>query len=282
MIEKYKNQSLIFATLHNKEIAIKEVFEKNLLFKLKTLAYNTDSLGTFTGEIERKLSQIDSAKEKALIGIKLTSEKFSIGSEGSFGPHPQIPFLASNLETLFFIDNENNIELSVSHLSNKTNYNHEIFDDLESSFNFLKKIQFPSHAVILKPNKPKGSTIFFKGIQNFDELKMAFKSCQQSSIDKKVFIQTDMRAHMNPLRMVVIKEAANLMVNKLLNQCPKCFSPGFDKIEVITGKPCIECKNKTDEPMYTIEGCIKCDYKMIKPFEENLYASPNYCFYCNP
>ena len=281
-MDLYKNKPLVLTTMHQKEIAIKPLFEKELHFFVQTLFYDTDLLGTFTGEIPRRLSQVESAKEKALIGLKISNEKFSIGSEGSFGPHPYIPFAASNVETLYFIDLENGIELCQSNMSTKSNFHHDIFSHLEEMGSFLKHVYFPSHALILKPHVFNGLFKCFKGINNLDALKEAFTICRASSEDGRVFVQTDMRAHMNPTRMHVISETAALLAKRILCLCPACNCPGFGFKEKKDKKVCQDCKGPTTLALFDVHSCLKCNYATDYLIDNNDSAPPEFCLYCNP
>ena len=47
-------------------------------------------------------------RKKCEMGIELTGFKLGLASEGSFGPHPSIPFLACDYEALLFMDRERN------------------------------------------------------------------------------------------------------------------------------------------------------------------------------
>jgi hypothetical protein len=278
----YKNKPLILTTMHQKEIAIKPAFEKGLEFFVETLSYDTDLLGTFTGEIPRRLSQVESAKEKALIGLKISNEKFSLGSEGSFGPHPYIPFAASDIETLYFIDLENGIELSQYHMSTKSNFHHDTFSHLEEMESFLKHVYFPSHALILKPHIFNGPFKCLKGINNFDDLKEAFTICKTSSEDARVFVQTDMRAHMNPTRMQVISETANLLAKRIACLCPVCNCPGFGFKEKKDKKICQDCSSPTTLALFEVHSCLKCSFSKDYLIDNNGFACPEFCLSCNP
>jgi hypothetical protein len=46
--------------------------------------FDTDLLGTFTGEIERKLDPIATARQKCLLAMKLSNCDLGVASEGSF------------------------------------------------------------------------------------------------------------------------------------------------------------------------------------------------------
>lgn len=58
--------------------------------------FDTDELGTFSGEIERKLSPKDCALIKAKKAVELTGLNVGLGSEGSFGGGPLAGFMNWN------------------------------------------------------------------------------------------------------------------------------------------------------------------------------------------
>jgi hypothetical protein len=68
-----------------------------------------------------------------------------------------------------------------------------------------------------------------------DDVQEAVKHCSFASTDGQVFIQTDMRAHMNPTRMKVITELAEKMDNRLATLCPKCSCPGGGLLIMLKG-----------------------------------------------
>ena len=120
----FQNRKLIIATKHQKESVIAPILEKELginCFINET--FDTDTLGTFTGEIERKLDPISTAREKCLQAMKLSNCDLGIASEGSFGPHPSMIFINADDEFLIFIDTLNHIEIIVRELSTSTNFN---------------------------------------------------------------------------------------------------------------------------------------------------------------
>lgn len=140
------------------------------------------------------------AKEKAKQAILRSNLRIGVGSEGSFGPHPYIPFLASGLEILVLIDSLTGNEVTVSHRFD-TNYDNLITKPNENIISFLNKIDFPKHSVIVKPEVTTAKNQIIKGINVFEDLVAAIKSLSAYSQTGQVSIQTDMRAHLNPTRM---------------------------------------------------------------------------------
>jgi hypothetical protein len=61
----FKGRSLLIATKHKKEEVIAPIFERELGVKCFVSAdFDTDELGTFSGEIERKFDPITTARKK--------------------------------------------------------------------------------------------------------------------------------------------------------------------------------------------------------------------------
>ena len=64
------------------------------------------------------------------------------------------------------------------------------FDELRE---FAKPVQFPSHALVLRPNDCLEKDRFFKGIVDFNQLEVSFKTAKDASRDQSVWVETDMR-----------------------------------------------------------------------------------------
>jgi hypothetical protein len=89
----FKGRSLVIATKHEKEKVITPLLEEALgVVCFIPEGFDTDTLGTFTGEIERKLDPISTARQKCLMAMKVSNCDLGIASEGSFGPHPSLFF----------------------------------------------------------------------------------------------------------------------------------------------------------------------------------------------
>ena len=220
---KYKNAKICLTTKHKKQEAIGPAFNEILGARVESIELDTDLLGTFSGEIERKESALDAARSKCELGMIETGYKYGLSSEGSFGPHPSIFFIPANIEILYFIDNENDFHLHESILSINTNFKTAVLDQIEQLALFAEQVGFPSHALIIRANMLEDGQMIFKGIQDKELLIDAFKKSQSASLDQKVWIETDMRAHMNPTRMSVIKELSLKLANRLKTSCPSCI-----------------------------------------------------------
>ncbi len=285
LMPNYAKQSIILTTKHAKSLAIGPSFWNYLQCAVIEYVVDTDKYGTFSGEIERIDSALACARKKCLIPFDKHSNviQFALASEGSFGPHPYMPFIPCDHEILYFIDRLNNFELHVSTISNITNYSMRVLHTVDELWDFVSKVSFPSHAVIMSPNGSKKDQPIFKGLQEANDLEAVYKECQKESIDGKVYIETDMRAQFNPMRMVVIADLAAHMAQRLATNCPGCNLPGFGVVDKVTGLPCSCCGLSTELVKQQILGCVKCAYKIkVARSDGMLAAAPEHCHNCNP
>jgi len=281
----YKGKEIALATMHHKELYLSSSCKKILGASLYPLneTINTDLLGTFSSEIERKGSQKETALKKCHMGLELSGLLLSLASEGSFGPHPHIPFLSTSLETLVFVDKINQIEIFQSKRFTTTNYAQITCSNACDITEFLKRCKFPSHGLIIRPNIWDDKTILFKGIQDILDLKKHLSFCCSASLDGKAHIETDMRAHMNPTRGFTICKLGILLFRRLTRLCPSCSSPGWDRTDIKKGKPCLLCNYPSALPVSYVWSCSKCPHTEEQPIKnESAFAPPEYCDMCNP
>lgn len=278
----YSGKTGVIATMHEKEQAIAPAFLDILGLKCLQVKIDTDSFGTFTGEVERRGTPLECARKKCERALAESGDKIAIASEGSFGSHPYIPFAACDHEILYFMDQERGFTLHQTLLSTQTNYCAEVMDNREPLALFCSRAQFPSHGLILRPHQPK-EPLIVKGIQTQKALEEAFATCQRLSDDGKVIVETDMRAHMNPTRMRVIGELAASFAKRLATLCPNCQSPGWGMLETIRGLECELCGSETEMVKLELYGCPTCKHKEQYPRKDGLaLAEPQYCGWCNP
>ncbi|MEI8300538.1 MAG: DUF6671 family protein [Chlamydiota bacterium] len=281
----YIGKKILLTTMHKKELYLKAPCEKILgaSLSISDESINTDALGTFSGEIERKGNQKETVLKKCFLGLKGSGFTLGVANEGSFGPHPQIPFIASSLETLVFVDTTRKVEIFETMLFKETNYRHTTCTNLDDLTNFFKYALFPSHGLIIRPNLCNDKTILFKGIQDITKLKESISLCAKHSDDKLAHIETDMRAHMNPTRGLNLKKLGIRLFRRLSRLCPLCHTPGWGITDLKKGRPCLICQCPTELASSYIWTCIQCPYQKEQRFPECLhYANPSYCNVCNP
>jgi hypothetical protein len=277
----FKGRKLVIATMHNKDKVIAPLLEKHLGVSCITASQlNTDSYGTFSGEVERKLSPLEVLRQKCNAAMDLENCDLAIASEGSFGCHPNYYFTQADDEFVMFIDRRHTIEIVERELSVNTNLNASYINNIDDLLDFAEKCQFPSHGLILK-NKESGYTYLEKGISSKERLIQCFNEC--ISIHGSVFIETDMRAMYNPTRMKVIERATEKLCEKINSKCPNCLFPGYSVQRVLSGLPCVSCSLPTKSTKALVFQCTSCLYEEIKEFPHGKQVEdPMYCDFCNP
>ncbi|TGE15791.1 DUF6671 family protein [Hymenobacter elongatus] len=277
----FSNRKLIIATKHEKEKVIAPLLEAALgVTCFVNKDFDTDALGTFTGETERELDPIATARKKCLIAMELSNCDLGIASEGSFGPHPSMFFLSADDEILIFIDKKNNLEVVARELSIETNFNGKKVKTENELLEFSHSVYFPSHGLILRKSKGENNKII-KGITDIDQLKYAFGILIQGS--DSVYAETDMRALYNPSRMKVIETATHKLIEKLNSLCPQCSKPGFAITDAKRGLKCNSCGSPTNSILSYVYVCQHCQYTKEEVFpHKKTSEDPMYCDYCNP
>jgi hypothetical protein len=280
----YQGRLAALATKHEKEHVIAPPLRELVGMEVCVPpGLDTDSLGTFTGEVERTGTPREVALRKARMGMIAAGLPLGLANEGSFGPHPVFPFIASDHELLLFVDAEMGIQVIEQLRSEQTNFAScaaRSLNDLES---FLPRARFPSHGLIVRPNSGLKPGLLFKGITTLPALEEAITKCAKASKDKQAHVETDMRAHMNPSRALVIAQLAQRLGHRLAARCPQCRTPGWGLVEVVRGLPCEWCGLPTDLTREEIFGCPRCTHRERHARGDGLQeASPEHCLRCNP
>lgn len=282
ILSDWKNRKCVLATMHNKERVISPQLEQGLGVTVSVpYGFNTDRFGTFTREIQRAGNQLDAARKKALAGMELTGFDLGIASEGSFGAHPSIPFLPSNLEIVVLIDRRNNLEIIGHYRSSDIRVRGQEVMTPEEAKTIAHSWGFPDQGVIVRLSEKSNRNIY-KDIKTIDKLEEVSKRLLSKWFVKRIFLETDMRAHRCPGRMESIKMATLDLIENCKSICPKCATPGFVITDTVKGLLCSHCNLPTDLVKGTVYTCQKCQYKENKPVTEKMYAEPGECQWCNP
>jgi hypothetical protein len=281
----YEGKMCAFGTMHGKDRMVAQVFDSALCLEVVVPAeVDTDQFGTFTGEIARLGSMEEIAIAKARMAMKQTGLKVGLGSEGSYGPHPHIPFIPVGLEMMVLVDDERGYIIREHIVDDRPVFGHRIAADISELAAFLIENKFPSHSVIVRPNVvSSGKASIHKGISNASQLAALVKECAYSSEDGKAFVQTDMRAHRNPTRMATIRRLAEKLAARISQNCPRCSSPGYGQIGIESGLACQSCSQPTDNVRYQVYGCSFCAHLEYRPRDDGrTHADPAQCQHCNP
>lgn len=281
----FADRVAILATMHQKERAIAPLLERELAIQVVVPPnFDTDAFGTFTREIKRPGDQLEAARLKAEKALIVTGETLAIASEGTFGPHPVLPYVPYNREIVLLLDKANDLEIFGQEVSLETNYSHKEISTFKEASEFSIKAGFPEHGIVVMVNASsdrKGEII--KGITTEEHLREAVTLALAHSPNGKVHIETDMRAMYNPTRMKTIEKATRDLIAKLNQVCPLCAWPGFEVVEKVKGLPCALCNFPTEMTRAVIYQCKKCSFRQEVVFPDGLKkAEPSQCMYCNP
>lgn len=265
-------------TKHDKAQLVTKHFDDILAMQVQEVVVDTDVFGTFSGEIERVGTPLETAVKKARVGIETTGNPFAIASEGSVGPDPIFGFINADIETMVFVDDELGIQVHETIKSNDivAFTTTTIKNDLEE---FLKKADFPNHALIVKPNSGQGA---IKGIRDVVGLKEAIRKSQDLSADGEAIIESDLRAMCSPSRQKNISAVGLKLVQRLAMTCPDCQAPGWGLASYTRGVECSECGDfSADAISREVLGCFKCEYTALGAVI-NVTLDPARCMSCNP
>lgn len=277
----FLNRKLVIATMHGKEAVLAPILQKELGVQIVLpQQLDTDQFGTFSGERERYLSPLETAIAKCKAAMQLTGCTLAVASEGSFGAHPLLGFLNSDEEIVVLVDTQYELQVAAKELSTVTNFNGTTIHSMHELEAFAKAAQFPSHALIIRANKAD-TAYLLKGITDKEVLEQ--RAQQLLNRQGSLYIETDMRAHYNPMRMQVIESAARKLIDKLMLPCPACGMPGFDVVEVVPGLPCTLCGAATRSTQYFIKRCQCCEHEATEWYPHGKEGEdPMYCDTCNP
>ena len=280
-MKTFLGRKLCIATAHHKERVIAPILER----ALKVTCFvpdqiNTDSLGTFSGEVSRTGDVLSTLRNKCSLAMKENPVDLVLASEGSFGGHPSSPFLPANYEMVLLKDVRNNTEYTGSFWTTATNFSGAQIEDTLAMEQFMEQIGFPEHGLILRKDAQTYAPIF-KGVTSVETLWESYNYLKNKF--GTVYVETDMRALYNPMRMQAIAKATENLVATILSLCPNCEAPGFSIQKMESGLPCAWCKQPTRSPLYALHKCNQCDHevKAYYPFQKET-EEPQYCDYCNP
>ncbi len=122
-----------------------------------------------------------------------------------------------------------------------------------------------------------------KGITSEIKLKETVEKILKLPLNNRVFIETDMRAHLNPTRMKVIQAATLDLVQTINRRCLECGTPGMKYVRNNTGLICSACGLKTDNTLSITYECQRCHAIVDEMYPYGIKVSdPANCQWCNP
>ena len=280
----YAGAVIALATLHGKAEALAPAFAAIGARLVTAEGVDTDALGTFSGEIERELPPLDTAIAKARLGMAATGLPLGLATEGSFGPDPMIGFLPLHREIAVLVDDTRGLVIAESLDSHQVRHGGcplKVWDALDQTR--LDHFGFPDHALIVRSEPFAAGGTIHKGLRERAALDAAIEACRRTSPGGQVWVETDMRAHMNPTRMQRIALLAERLVARAGTGCPQCRAPGFGRTGVQPGLPCADCGAPTAATLSEVASCRACGFHDVRARADGLTeADPAQCDLCNP
>jgi hypothetical protein len=281
MADWYADRQVAFLTQHGKEALLAPMLHEALGCRvIRAEGYDTDRLGTFSGEIPRLQSQWQTVRHKARIGMDLLGTPLGLASEGAFVPDPFGGLLPWNVELLIWIDDERALEV-VGVAQGPARSMHRSLSNEHELLAFAKEAGFPEHQLMMRPEGVAHPKVR-KGLADQGALQSAFAACQRESPQTRVWVENDLRAFCNPTRQAMIVRAAQDLVDKLRTPCPACQRPGYSVKERQSGLPCQACALPTALPKALVWRCEGCGHQEVKAAGLARHADPSRCDHCNP
>lgn len=280
----FQGRTAVIATMHRKESVIAPLLKQALGVQVKVPPFDTDAFGTFTRDVARPDNQRATARLKAQTALAQTGETLAIASEGTFGPHPALPWLPCDRELVLLLDLVNNLEIVGEELTTQTNHAWATVKSVEAAQTFAQKIGFPDHGLVVMTDRhAQAAQQIVKGIITAEHLREVVAQFLAASEDGTIHLETDMRAMVNPTRMQAIARATADLISNAQQQCPQCSRPGFAIANQYPGLPCGWCGQPTSLIRSVVYQCGGCDFLQKQQYPQGITtADPAYCQFCNP
>lgn len=283
-LERFAGRTLGVATIHGKE----RVIGPALMSALPIASFiaidgvDTDRFGAFSGEVQRTLDPLEACKAKARHGAEVSGFDLVIASEGSFFPYPPAPFVPCNEEILVLYDARDGSFFQHRHVSLQTVFGGEACMNWGQVKLFAERMKFPEHGLVVRTKeKWTDGDMMQKGIKDAGDL----RACVTRLIEEHgdCWVETDMRAMMNPTRIQVIAETAERFAQELVTLCPGCGVCWFRITQAIPGLPCELCGWPTESVRAYMRSCASCGCTSSVPRPDGKQSeTPGHCQNCNP
>jgi hypothetical protein len=269
----YTNQQIGLATMHAKERALAPAFRRVLGAEIVVPGLDTDTLGTFSGEVPRPDALVETALLKADMVFEALDVDCALASEGSYGPIDRVPLNPGGVEILAFVDRKRGIRLVETMPTHRTTWRLQRFaaDDPERLL-ALKGMGFPEFGVFVVCSSDMSQPI--KGLSTVEAVIDSMDREARRSSDGLAVLYSDMRAHKNPLRMKVLRAAGWKLAKRLERLCPRCHAPGWGSIGSRRGLPCEGCGQPTHWIDFEIDGCNVCGHAEARPRKDGRQTAP--------
>ena len=280
----YAGARAVVATQHGKERAVAPAMLHLLgLDVFVPDRIDTDVLGTFSGDVARPASMLETAVAKARLGMALEGCALGLASEGSYGIHPQVPILTGGLEIMVLVDQERDVVIQEQWVVDRPHFHHHRVgpgDDLRA---LAARLDFPAHGLLVRPSVPPPGARGAISVGDLAHLVAAVERAAGVSDDGQAVVFTDMRADRNPRRMANLVRLAHRLARRVRTPCPACAAPGYGLVRRPPGLPCRQCGGPSGMILGEVWGCARCPHEEVRDRTDGRrQADPSACAFCNP
>jgi hypothetical protein len=266
------------ATKHGKLDQLKPAFERLENFELVLADIDTDRFGTFSGEIPRPLSPLETAIAKAKAGAEELDLDYGVASEGTIGPNPSSPWATVDHELLVLVCLSRNLTIYETHQSASIVAKSQTLSPGSDLGTVFKQFDLPNHAVNLSYSAE--SLPFEKGLSDVGQLRNRIEELWAQGLEP--LMESDFRAMSSPSRQINIQACAEKLVNRLDAHCPGCSEIGFGKVAFEFGVACLACGEVSSRVAKSEKlGCVACDFFELRDLGITS-IDPSRCDGCNP
>lgn len=264
---------LAFLTMHDKLPLVAPALTP-LGFVLELASgFDTDQLGTFSGDIARQLTPVEAALKKAWLATELSGCRYGLGSEGSFGGGPMPGLVNWDQEILALVDRDSGQQIIAS-AAGPVGVGAIVVQN-EAGLRIALSQDTPGQARILQ----LAGGQFRKGLTDADEIVSLLRG-QGWQDGSALQLQPDLRAMCCPQRQQYIGKAAVQLAQQLQQRCPLCQAPDFSVKQRSAGLPCLVCQTPTNQLQFELLRCDCCGYQHKREIPQ--LADPMHCPSCNP
>lgn len=267
----------LLITKHGKQHLLAPVFTESG-WTLDVAGADTDSLGTFSGDVPRRHSPLETARRKALLGVELGDAPWLVSSEGSIGS--MLPGVVDDVELVALVQRDTRtivVGRAIGYGLRAVQFKVESNTTEEEIIRRCADADLPRHRLLVATSDRRDAAI-----GDLAHVEDVLDACQRLVRPHRTLtVQTDFRAHLCPSRQSVIIEAARDLMIRMSQECPRCGAAGFGEEESIPGRLCAECGSPTDDAIAQRWVCPTCRFQEDRLVRVEL-ADPSHCSWCNP
>ncbi|MEW9797057.1 DUF6671 family protein [Alteromonas sp. CYL-A6] len=259
---------IVLLTQHNKATQIAPVLAPLGYHVHEYHDFDTDTLGTFSGEIPRRHSPRDAALIKARTASELSGCDYGLGSEGTFGGGP-LPGLANWNEEILCLFHAPSGHTVFASAAQPVSIGTLVADSVSALREKLAEAGEQRWMVSLDGSLKKALTA--------SEV-LALNDTQ--TIAWPLTLTPDFRALYCPQRQQTLAACAEDLARRLQARCPQCGHANFVIKAQHPGLPCEQCHLPTPQIKRTVTRCDNCEYEVATTHDA--FAGAFYCPHCNP